>query len=70
MPQKKSEIYYKKVFKNNKKYILKSSVLPLRHKIKKKNSSNFNIGIVANINPDKNIELLIDVIKKTKSKKN
>ena len=33
---KKSEIYYKKVFKNNKKYILKSSVLPLRHKIKKK----------------------------------
>ena len=66
---KKSEIYYKKVFKNNKKYILKSSVLPLRYKIKKKISSNFNIGIVANINPDKNIELLIDVIKKTKSKK-
>ena len=65
----KSQDYYKYIFQKSKKILLRSSVLPIRIKIRKKTNNILNIGMVANINPDKNIELFIDIVKSIKSKK-
>ena len=66
---KRSKNYYKNIFKNSKKILLRSSVYLPEKKIKKKECDNLHVGMIANINPDKNIELLIKIVKKIESKK-
>ena len=66
----KSMEYYKNIFKRQKKIIVNSSIDPKIFKSPIKNrKTKMNIGIVANVNPDKNLELLIEIIKKIKNNK-
>ena len=63
-----SEKYYYFLSKKPEKIILRSSINPDYFKRKKRKKNFFNIGIVANINPDKNIELLIKIIENINDK--
>ena len=61
---KRSKIYYSKFVNNKKKFkVIQSSVPKINlKKIKKKN---FRVGILANFNPIKNIELFIEIAQET-----
>ena len=65
---KKAKQYYNFISSRPKKIILRSSINPNYFKKGKVNKKIFNIGMVANINPDKNFELLIKIIKKINNK--
>jgi glycosyltransferase involved in cell wall biosynthesis len=64
-----SKKYYDFLSKTPKKVILRSSVdTEYFKKIKKKNKL-FKIGLIANINPDKNLELFLRILENIKDKK-
>ena len=66
----KSKIYYDKIIHCKKKYILKSSVNINYFKQRKKMSNtHLNVGMIANINSDKNIELFLKILSKCKNSK-
>ena len=66
---KSSQGYYSYLSNNPKKIILRSSINPFYFKNFPKKRKAFNIGIISNINPDKNLELFIDIVKNINSKK-
>ena len=57
-----SKDYYSFLNAKPKKIVLRSSVNTSEFKIRKKRKKDFKVGIIANINPDKNLELLIEII--------
>ena len=57
-----SKDYYSFLSAKPKKIILRSSVNTSEFKLRKKRKKDFVVGIIANINPDKNLELLIKII--------
>ena len=63
-----SKDYYSFLSDKPKKIILRSSVNTNYFKSKKKRNRIFKVGIIANINPDKNLELLIKIIEKINDK--
>jgi len=63
-----SKNYYQLVHKSTKSVILRSSVNPNYYKKDSKKKNNFTIGIIANINPDKNFNLLLSIIKNINDK--
>jgi len=67
----RSKKYYNFLSDQSKKVVLHSSVNinVFKRKIYHMNRSFFTVGFVANINPDKNCELLINIIKKIDDKK-
>ena len=66
---KSSRDYYSFLSNNPNKITLRSSIDPYYFKNFPKKKNIFNIGIISNINPDKNIELLIDIVKNINNKK-
>ena len=67
---KKSKNYYLSNKRTKKWKVLRSAVkVGLNKKKLKKIDKSFNIGMVANINPDKNIELFIRIVEKNLNKK-
>ena len=66
---KSSQDYYSFLSNNPNKIILRSSINPDYFKNFAKKKNVFNIGIISNINPDKNIELFIDIAKNINDKK-
>jgi len=66
----KSKNYYLNKKSTKKWKVLRSSVkVNLNKKKLKKIDKSFNVGMVANINPDKNIELFIKIVEKNLNKK-
>ncbi len=63
-----SKIYYSFLSSSPKKIILRSSVNTDNFNVRKKKTKDFKVGIIANINPDKNLELLIDIIENINDK--
>lgn len=63
-----SKKYYNFMSKKAKRVVLRSSIDPNYFKKDIIKKDFFSIGVVANINPDKNFELLIDIIKNIKDK--
>ena len=64
-----SKQYYNFLSKIPKKVILRSSVDTEYFKKIKKKRKLFNIGLIANINPDKNLELFLKILEKINDKK-
>lgn len=64
-----SQDYYSFLSNKPNKIILRSSVNTNYFKNFPKKKNVFNIGIISNINPDKNIELFIDIVKNINNKK-
>ena len=64
-----SKQYYNFLSKNPKKVILRSSVDTEYFKKIREKRKLFNIGLIANINPDKNLELFLKILEKINDKK-
>ena len=64
-----SKQYYNFLSKNPKKVILRSSVDTEYFKKIREKKKLFNIGLIANINPDKNLELFLKILEKIEDKK-